>query len=684
MSNVNLQEAMSNYDRISHFIKSYSKQEIVQLIANLCRVEPERLLSWPMGGYSKGKSSGAYNLVLDDLQKNITHYDWVYEHLCDDISRKVFANLIRYRIIPDNQFIKAAFDPRYPEYFDDEVIHFDENEVFADCGGFHGETTELFIQKYQSYKHIYVYEPEPENAEICRQNLHRYPNVIVRNCGIGEQSSEIQIFRDGSASSFMDNSTDGEAAQSVSLDEDIQEKLTFIKMDIEGFEIPALLGAKKHITQGKPKLAICLYHVISDIWEIPRLIHQMNPDYQLYIRHYDADQNWETVLYAIPKQEIQPTLSPKRKKTIVSISSEPNGAWFDAQFLKDCGVIPYLLHKNHDCDVTLVGVKPDAPYTNDKYIPGVKIDCCLPDASPASKNRYILEYARDIDCLVLYGCYDDKYSDVAFLYKQLNPQGKVYLSLDANSAWMDRIQWDSPSYLRLMNNCDVIGASDRQMQSLLNEKWPWRIEYFPNGFYDFANGAVPRTLDEKENIILSVSRLGSPQKATAVLLEAFARIAEKVPNWKLKLVGTIEPAFQSFIDEYFIRFPELKSQVEFAGPIYDRLELYKTYKKAKIFALSSKWEGGAPNVIGEALNHGCATAVTKIDAYRDIIFDGRCGLASEIGDIDGFAGNLLHLCTDPTLPEKCQTALEIGQTIYNSERMVAKLYRMLFESNDVF
>lgn len=55
-------------------------------------------------------------------------------------------------------------------------------------------------------------------------------------------------------------------------------------MDVEGFEIPALLGAKRHIREDFPKLAICTYHIVSDMWEIPRMIDTIRPGYRFFLR----------------------------------------------------------------------------------------------------------------------------------------------------------------------------------------------------------------------------------------------------------------------------------------------------------------------------------------------------------------------------------------------------------------
>ena len=76
----------------------------------------------------------------------------------------------------------------------------------------------------------------------------------------------------------------------MTLDEDITEPISFVKMDIEGSELDALIGAKRHITEEHPKLAVCTYHNNHHIWEVPRLMKACNPDYRLYMR-YNGDLN---------------------------------------------------------------------------------------------------------------------------------------------------------------------------------------------------------------------------------------------------------------------------------------------------------------------------------------------------------------------------------------------------------
>lgn len=366
----------------------------------------------------------------------------------------------------------------------------------------------------------------------------------------------------------------------------------------------------------------------------------------------------------------------KRKKIVVFNDKE---AWYNVEFMKDCGLIPYLLHKNHNCEVTFVGAKADEWTYLETHLKGAKFES-LPQGTSDERTQYLIEHAHEIDCLIVRSLYPINWP-LAPLYKKLNPNGKIYVGLDANSSWMDRIRWNNPSLCEFMEACDVIATSCTAMQIHLNQKWPWKIEHIPNGHYDFDTESDILPFENRENYILTVARIGIPEKANHIMLYAFAHIADQIPDWKLYLVGPIADEFKSFIQAYYERFPQLKERVIFTGRIDNKEELRNMYLKSKIFCLTSIGEGGTPNVIGEALGAGCVIATTKIDAWEEAIDYGRCGLACDINDAQGLAHNLLTLCHDENLQRKSEAAYSYSQTSMNLEKIVARLYLMLFGEN---
>jgi glycosyltransferase involved in cell wall biosynthesis len=149
----------------------------------------------------------------------------------------------------------------------------------------------------------------------------------------------------------------------------------------------------------------------------------------------------------------------------------------------------------------------------------------------------------------------------------------------------------------------------------------------------------------KENTIISVGEIGTNPKNNMELIVAFAKASDVLKNWKLKLIGNIEPEFQVIINNFIAIFPDLKERIIFTGAITDKIELYNEYAKAKIFALTSLSEG-LPNVYSEALFHGCMFITSDVDAADDITNCGELGMKYKRGDIEELTRMLIKLCSD--------------------------------------
>lgn len=457
---------------------------------------------------------------------------------------------------------------------------------------------------------------------------------------------------------------------------DDNEELSNIDI-IQGDVAKYIIENKNPLKNSNEKYAFCLAGGLSDLWEIPILIGELLPERRLLLRNVDHNDNKEAVLYVIPKRKKKNPL-----RTAASVMPMPN-FWSNVDITKDCGAIPYLLYKEHKMDVSMVGFPKNMEgYTNAKLVEGMKL-VTFDKYDIEVMYNYISENAKKIDLLILQCGYINT-ARMARFYNSLNPEGIIYCALDANSQWMDTINWYQEDYKWFIDNCDIMATSCTSMADHLTEKWHRKIDVITNGYYDFSNDNLSDCkYEEKENIIFTAARLGIPQKRTDILLKAFALVADELPGWSLRLAGAIEESFTPFIKKFFEEYPMLKDRITFLGMISDRQKLAQEFKKAKIFALPSMLEGGSPNVIGEALYSGCAIAVSDIDAYEDCTGKGKCGCVSKKGDVLGFAGILKQLATDPELEQKSEWAKKYAGEMFDMSKTVSRLYNNLLQLNDM-
>ncbi len=190
----------------------------------------------------------------------------------------------------------------YLQYFDLPQLEENrkEKEIFVDGGCFDGSTSLGFInwcKKSNCERYLYAWEPDPSNQEKSKKALENKDiayQMIPK--GLWSEYAEMSFKSNGGSSSIAKDGDIHIVADSI--DRCIDAPVTFIKMDIEGAEYQAILGAKNIINKYKPKLAICVYHKPEDIWELPWLIHKINSEYKFYLRHYSFG-DAETVLYAL-------------------------------------------------------------------------------------------------------------------------------------------------------------------------------------------------------------------------------------------------------------------------------------------------------------------------------------------------------------------------------------------------
>ena len=81
--------------------------------------------------------------------------------------------------------------------------------------------------------------------------------------------------------------------------DDAVDRATIIKMDLEGFEKRALLGAERLLRECAPRLAVTGYHYADDLLEISDTIRAICPQYQFRLRHH-SNYYYDSIIYAEP------------------------------------------------------------------------------------------------------------------------------------------------------------------------------------------------------------------------------------------------------------------------------------------------------------------------------------------------------------------------------------------------
>lgn len=235
--------------------------------------------------YNLPSCSDVYHML-----DHIADMETVYFYLADDLSKDIYLKILRFRLIDDSITVPTLSQEK--QYFEYELYPRRKDEVFIDCGAYDGISARTFLKENSGqFEGYYGFEPDKRNFEALsgyrnglpervREKMHIYEKAVYdHNNGIclyelhGPGSFAADIGTNRVESARIDDILNGDRA-------------SYIKMNIEGSELPALRGAEQTIRTYQPRLAIAGYHKTWDLWEIPLLIKEYVPSYRIYLRSY--------------------------------------------------------------------------------------------------------------------------------------------------------------------------------------------------------------------------------------------------------------------------------------------------------------------------------------------------------------------------------------------------------------
>ena len=227
------------------------------------------------------------------ISENEEKFDLVYNNLADDESRRVYVDILNFKVSGKIEYLLNSFADKDEIYRD--ILKLTPNENIIDLGAYDGDTIREFLSHTGGeYSYITALEPDEKNFRKLLKNTEEMFDIACLNMGAWDKKDTL-IFA-GRAGRNSKLSAEGKSVQVIDVDS-LELAPTFIKMDIEGAELKALCGAEKTIKKHAPKLYVCAYHRNEDLFTLPLKIWSINKDYKIYFRHSKYIPAWESNFY---------------------------------------------------------------------------------------------------------------------------------------------------------------------------------------------------------------------------------------------------------------------------------------------------------------------------------------------------------------------------------------------------
>lgn len=286
-------------ERYSDFCRKY--EDFIVLVSfatslrevrdNILRIAGEREL------YAPCVPVYGDTLFTDEYyREHKSELDEARELLCDEKSREIFDAVIAYRLSGKLEYLFKAESE--PEEVWTSILKPGKYINIADCGAYTGDTAAEFIEKCPNVRKIFALEPDPKNFK--KLSAIEDERILPVNKGAWDRSERVE-FNMGAGR----GAAQGKQGRTVQLDFDTldsivkNEKIDYIKYDVEGAEARALKGSEKTIAACSPDLLVSLYHRTEDIFTLVGQVHKLCPAHKLYLRRFSYIPDWDINLYAV-------------------------------------------------------------------------------------------------------------------------------------------------------------------------------------------------------------------------------------------------------------------------------------------------------------------------------------------------------------------------------------------------
>lgn len=169
------------------------------------------------------------------------------------------------------------------------------DDIVMDCGCAEGVFSLL---NHNKARHIYAFEPLPQYLDGLYKTFATINSVTIVPRALGDTTGEAFMDNAGIASSV----TTDKSGIKITIDtidnycNTNKVTPTYLKVDVEGYELELLKGAYNIIKHFKPKIAITTYHKKHHDAEIEALLLSINSNYHILKKGIDHYHNGGSVM----------------------------------------------------------------------------------------------------------------------------------------------------------------------------------------------------------------------------------------------------------------------------------------------------------------------------------------------------------------------------------------------------
>lgn len=244
--------------------------------------------------------------TIEFFEENRARFEAIYDMLCDEESKKIYENIISYKLTGDINYLFQSESDKDTVYTD--LLDCKNIKSYLDLGAYNGDTIREMLKYNPQLESAIALEPDARNFRKLNEYAQNVDNCEIKCINAGAWCENTTLLFDASGNRNAGIVSKGNIVSKikevyvVSVDSVLNgESVDYIKYDVEGSEKEALLGSTQTIRAHAPKLLVSLYHRSEDMFTLPELVKETNPDYSLYLRRFPYVPAWDLNLYAIKK-----------------------------------------------------------------------------------------------------------------------------------------------------------------------------------------------------------------------------------------------------------------------------------------------------------------------------------------------------------------------------------------------